>query len=508
MSPDTIRVQNLTLLGATLVVAICGLVYELLIGALSSYLLGDSVYAFSLVIGLFMTAMGVGSWLSRFARDALADNFVRVQLGIGFGGGLAPLILFYVFAQFDSYQPFLFVITFAIGILIGLEIPLVLRLIERHKDLRINISNVLTADYAGALVASLLFPLVLVPQLGLLRTGLFFGLLNLAVAALAAWVFRHELLRPKRLFAVIALAAAILTALYIGSNTLSKLIEDKMYSDEILYSESSSYQRIVVTRNDQRFRLFLDGALQFDSLDEYRYHESLVHPAMALSERRANVLILGGGDGLAVREVLRWPDVEAISLVDLDPSITKLFKDNRLLQPLNKHALEDAKVTVHNTDAWKFLEDANQFYDVVIIDLPDPRVIALSRLYSKSFYRLVADKLAIGGMMVTQATSPLYAREAFWCIEETVAATKGFNTLPYHAYVPSFGEWGFVLASRKNIHWQTMPLPDGMKFLDQTVLKNMPRFPTDMSHVETEANHIGSHALLRYYEQGWEKWYQ
>lgn len=496
------------LLASTFVIAICGLVYELLVGTVSSYLLGDSVQQFSLVIGLFMSAMGLGSFLSRYVRDHLELSFVQIQIGIGLIGGLAPLILFNAFVYLEHYTPFLFLVCALAGILVGVEIPLVVRMLERLRELKVNISNVLTADYIGALAAALLFPLVLVPRLGLLRTGLLFGLLNLAVAGLAALVFRAERPELDRTWPIIGAAVVLLSGLFLFSPRVTALFEDRLYRDEVIHAEDSPYQRIVVTRDGARRRLFLNGALQFDSLDEYRYHEALVHPALALARHREHVLVLGGGDGLAVREVLRFPEVREVTLVDLDPRVTSLFRHHPLLSPLNGNALDDPRVRVINQDAGKFLERSEQIYDVIVLDLPDPRTLGLSRLYSRGFYRLALRRLAAGGLLVTQATSPLFARRAFWCIHATLgAASADLHTLPYHAYVPSFGDWGFVMTARFPLSWETIrPLP-GARFVTAETLATMPRFPPDMAAVDVSVNTLMDHPLVRYYETGWSRWY-
>jgi spermidine synthase len=500
--------RQLMLLLGTFVIAVCGLVYELLLGTLSSYLMGDSVLEFSLVIGLFMTAMGLGSWLSRFARRDLAGNFIRVQIGVGLAGGLAPLVLSFAFASLASYRPFLLLCCGLIGTLVGLEIPLVVRLLERLRELRVNISNVLTADYIGALAAALLFPLVLVPQLGLLRTGLVFGLLNLLVAALALWTFRAELARPRRLLLGLTAAVVLLVALVTQTPQLTRLFEDRLYADEIVFAESTPYQRLVLTRNGERLRFFINGGLQFDSLDEYRYHEALAHPALSLAPSLRRVLILGGGDGLAAREVLRWPEVESIELVDLDPAVTGLFSRNALLRRLNGDSLNDPRVRVVNADAQQYLEQSDRLWDIILIDLPDPRTPALSKLYTTSFYRLAATRLAAAGVMVTQATSPLYARAAFWCINDSMAEGSGVNVQPYHAYIPSFGEWGFVLATPMRIDWGRVSAPAGSRFLTREVAATMTDFPPDMAPMDVSLNRIGDHAVLRYYEEGWGRWFE
>jgi spermidine synthase len=508
VTADVRAFQHLTLLVATFMVAICGLVYELLIGTLSSYLMGDSVFEFSLVIGLFMTAMGLGSWLSRHVRDDLVGWFVRIQIAIGLLGGLAPLLLFYAFAHLDNYRPFLLLSVTLIGSLVGMEIPLVIRLLEYIRELRVNVSNVLTLDYVGALAASLLFPLVLVPQLGLLRTGLLFGLFNLFVAGLAIWVFRAELPGLRRLLLLLLFAGMGLVGLFVNSAYLTDRMEDRFYQDEVIHAHSSPYQRLVVTRDGARISFYINGALQFDSLDEYRYHESLVHPAMGLAERRENILILGGGDGMALREVLRWQDAVRVTLVDLDPAVTDLFGRNPLLRQLNHDSLSSPRLRLLNQDGWKFLEQAEEIFDVIIIDLPDPRRIALSRLYSKTFYKLASRRLARGGVLVSQATSPLYARKAYWCIATTLEEGSGLHLTPYHTYIPSFGEWGFVLASGKQLSWQQLRLPDGLRYLNQQTLDLMGHFPADMARVPVEANSLANHNLTRYYEEGWSTWFR
>lgn len=506
----------LPLLAATFVIAVSGLVYELIAGTVSSYLLGDSVYQFSLVIGLFMTAMGLGAWLSRYAQR-LEVAFIRVQLALGLVGGFSAPILFFAFVLIDNYEVFLFLVCVAIGTLVGLEIPLVVRILQRHKALAVNISNILTADYVGALAAALLFPLVLVPQLGLMAASLVFGLLNLAVAGLAVWLFRDTAGRTGRL----ALAGAVLAtaAGLVWSDSLVGLVEAKFYEREIIFAEDTAYQRLVVTTVGERTQLYLNGNLQFDTIDEYRYHEALVHPALTLAPRRQNVLVLGGGDGMAARELLRYPDVAAITLVDLDPAMTTLFRDHPALSALNDGALGDPRVSVVNMDAWAFLRDNEQLFDVVVIDLPDPHTLAVGKLYSVEFYADLAQHLPADGLVVTQASSPLFAREAFWSIHDTLAATPSpyadptapngrLETRPYHAYVPSFGAWGFVIAGPRIPARPATALPDGLRFLTDATLPRLFAFPPDMAPVPVAVNSIVDHPLVRYYEQGWQEWYQ
>jgi len=431
--------QQLALLAATFVIAICGLVYELLAGTLSSYLLGDSVYQFSLVIGLFMSAMGIGSWFSRFVEGVLPLHFVRLQLLVGLTGGLTAPMLFFAFAVLDNYSPLLFLLVILLGAMMGMEIPLVIRILRAHFSLKANLSNVFTADYIGALFAALLFPLVLVPQLGLLQTGFLFGILNVLVGALALYVFRgtaaaESRTASRRLGLAILAGLALLMAGFVFSGHFTASMETRLYQDEIIHAEDTPYQRLVLTRRQERLRFYINGALQFDSIDEYRYHETLVHPALGLLPQVEQVLILGGGDGMAARELLKDPRIQSITLVDLDPAVTTLFSTTPLLTTLNRHSLTDPKLKVVNADAWKFLEQAQPLYDLVVIDLPDPNNASLSRLYSSSFYQLVKQHVAQTGIILTQATSPLFSRQAFWCINQTLGLSSNnedWHTLPY-----------------------------------------------------------------------------
>lgn len=512
MTATPSRATDLALLGATFVIAICGLVYELVAGSVSSYLLGDSVYHFSLVIGLFMTAMGVGAYLSRHVADP-EPAFVVAQIALGLLGGFSAMILFAAFALIENYGPFLFLLSLGIGALIGIEIPLVIRILEGRDALKVTLSNVLTADYIGALAAALLFPLVLVPHLGLMGASFLLGSINLAVAAMGLWLFRARCgpgIRALFAFAVLAVGAGAW-----GSEAVLGGMERRLYENEIVLARDTPYQRVVVARDGKRVQLFLNGSIQFDTLDEHRYHESLVHPAMTRAPRIAEVLILGGGDGMAVREVLRHPGVERVTLVDIDPEVTALFRDHPLLAPLNGRALSDPRVAVVHADAWEFLKEGDALFDVAILDLPDPKDLAVAKLYSRAFYATLAGRMAAGGVIVTQATSPLYARKAFWTVEATLAATRDpldgertLATVPYHAYIPSFGEWGFVMAGARLSEEPRRALPEGLRFLDGPAFPAMRRFPADMARLDMAPATLFDQPLPRLYEEGWSMWFR
>jgi len=509
---ERVSPAELALLASVFVVAACGLVYELAAGALASYLLGDSVLQFSTIIGAYLFAMGIGSWLSRYIERQLVAQFLRIELLVGLVGGMLPALLFVAHSSLPSgaggsFRVLLYGMVGIVGTLVGLEIPLVMRILKRHFSeryaLRDLVSQVLTFDYLGALVVAVAFPLLFVPHLGLVRTGVFFGLLNAAVAVWALWIFRDEL-RHWRAHAV-ACAAVILTlsATMLGADRLSTWAEDHFYGEDIIVRESSDYQRVVVTSGAAGVRLFLNGNLQFHSRDEYRYHESLVHPALAAHGVPKRVLVLGGGDGLAVREVLRHPSVEQVTLVELDPHMTRLFARHPALVALNGGALASPKLKIVNADAYTWLEQSPGGYDVVIIDFPDPTNFSLGKLYTTSFYQRVDQALAAGGYLAVQTTSPLVARKSFWTVVTTLEAV-GLSTTPYHAHVPSFGEWGFVIAGRRPWRMPTA-LPPGLRFLTLEGLPALLQFPPDMARVAAEPNRLSNQVLVSTFEDEWGK---
>lgn len=500
-----IHSKEVALLFGTFVIAICGLVYELLFGTLSSYLLGDSIYHFSLVIGLFMTSMGIGAWLSRFVESHLEHTFVIIQFCIALLGGFSAFILFYAFAYLENYSAFLYLITILLGSMLGVEIPLVIRILKESFSLKTNISNVFTVDYIGALFASLLFPLVLVPQLGLMQTSFLFGAFNLMVGTMAWFIFR-DILSKKYIIAISLIAIALLFG-FIKSNALTSLLEKKLYQNNIIYSTQTPYQKLVITSKNGHIQFYINGAIQFNSIDEHRYHESLVHPVMNMSKSHENILIIGGGDGMALREVLKYKDTKKITLVDLDPKITTIFATHPTLSKLNHYAYKSPKVTVINQDAWKFIEKSTNLYDVIIIDLPDPNTISLSRLYSKAFYHILSSHLSRAGAMVTQASSPMFSKKAFWSIEKTLESAKLY-TLPYHTYIPSFGEWGFILASHLSLPLNNIEPLEDLRYIDSQSMKNMQYFDKDIAQIEVKANKLSNHALIEYYNKGWKKWYE
>ncbi|MBL0156728.1 MAG: polyamine aminopropyltransferase [Bryobacterales bacterium] len=482
-------------------IAACGLIYELIAGTLASYLLGDSVLQFSTVIGSYLFAMGIGSWLSRFLDKALVARFITIELMVGLLGGFSSTILFLAFTYTHAFQFLLYGMVIAIGILVGLEIPLLMRILRERFNFKELVANVLTFDYLGALGASLLFPLILVPKLGLVRSAILFGLINAGVALWSTFLFKAHLPSPMvqraaAIAVVLILCGGLATADYITDTA-----DAALYSDEVIFAKTTPYQRMVVTKWKQDYRLYLNSHLQFSSRDEYRYHESLVHPGLASVAGARHALVLGGGDGLAVREMLKYPGLQTITMVDLDPEMTRQFSTHPLLVELNSGSLKTSKLKIINADAFPWLEKDNSMFDFVVVDFPDPNNYSLGKLYTTAFYRLLRHHVAQNGVVVVQSTSPMFARQSFWCINETMKQA-GFKTYPFHVYVPSFGEWGYVLGAQ--VDWKPpTSLPAGLKFLTPANVASLFEFPPDLAPVAVEANRLNDQTLVRYYEHEW-----
>ncbi len=494
------------LLIAVFAIATCGLVYELVAGTLASYMLGDSVTQFSTIIGAYLFSMGIGSFLSKYINGNLLAWFIKIELLVGVVGGFSAAILFVLFPLVESFRVVLYAFVSVTGILVGLEIPLLMRILQNKVEFKDLVSRVFTFDYIGALLASLVFPLIFVPHLGLIKTSLFFGILNTAVGFYVSYYFREYLKQVRYLRFLAAVIILVQLAGFIFSDKIMDYAERQSFSDDIVYATSTPYQRIVITRNKKETRLFLNGNLQFSSADEYRYHEALVHPALSSISNLQTVLVLGGGDGLAVREILRYPTVKRIVLVDLDPAMTHIFSRQERLVRLNERSLLSKKVSVVNADAFTWMIKNNVQFDAVIVDFPDPSNFSIGKLYSNSFYKLLNRSLSSGGIAVVQSTSPFVAPKSFWCVKNTLASV-GLHTVPYHNFVPSFGEWGYIMAMKtSNRNWYQQ-VPANLRFANRKAIENMLFFSEDLKAKDSiQINKLNNQALVHYFEEEWNKY--
>lgn len=488
----------------TLIISGCSICYELIISAVSSYLVGDSTLQYSITIGLYMCAMGLGSYLSKFMKKDLFNWFVMVEIGVGLIGGVSSLVLFLAHLYLEQYQLVMYGEIIIIGTFVGVEIPLLTRIIENDaENLRVTISSIFSFDYIGGLIGSIAFPLLLLPQLGYFATSFLVGSMNILAAALIICKYGERIKKVLVYKVITVLLLAMMIGGAVFSENISDFIEGGLYRDRVILSEQTQYQHIVMTRHKDDLRLFIDGNVQFCSLDEYRYHEALVHIPMCQVEKKETVLVLGGGDGLAVRELLKYEDAQ-ITLVDLDPAMTKLCSENALIAELNENALKSDRLTIINDDAYRYLEETQGLYDLIIVDLPDPNNEALNKLYTNVFYRLCGNHLNEGGVLVVQSTSPYYAKEAFWCINKTLES-EGFYVKPYHLQVPAFGDWGFNMASKQQLS-DKYTIQVDTKYLSDDNIVALFSFGKDEIAENVEINSLSKPKLIQYYSEAVRNW--
>lgn len=488
----------------TLIISGCSICYELIISAVSSYLLGDSTLQYSVTIGLYMSAMGLGSFISKYMKKHLFDWFVLIEIGVGVMGGISALILFLANLYLDSYQIIMYGEIIVIGTFVGVEIPLLTRIIEGDaENLRITISSIFSFDYIGGLLGSIAFPLLLLPQLGYFATAFLTGSMNILAAILIVFKYSDRIRKPAIFKGVTVLLFAFMMWGVLFSGNISNYIEGGLYRDRVILSEQTQYQHIVLTRHKDDLRLFIDGNVQFCSLDEYRYHEALVHIPMSQAAKKDKVLILGGGDGMAVRELLKYEGIQ-ITLVDLDPEMIRICSENKIIAGLNENSLKSDRLKIINDDAYRFLEENEEDYDVIIVDLPDPNNESLNKLYTNVFYRLCQNSLTGDGILAVQSTSPYYATKAFWCIGKTLES-EGFFVKPYHLQVPAFGDWGFHLASRKELG-DNYDITVETKYLSEDNVDALFSFGKDEIAEDVEINSLSKPVLIEYYSEAVRNW--
>lgn len=545
--------ESLVLYVSIFVMGACGLAYEYTFSKLSSDLLGNSFRQWAIIIGVMMFFMGVGSDIQKKIRDKdLMNTFLLGEVALAVLGAFGPVIMLFAYGQFYSHYALVqYFFVGAIGLLIGFEIPLLTRINSQYNgQLRLNLGSMLRMDYMGSLIGALAWVFVLPYYFTVIEMAFVLGLFTMAAAVCGLVYFRKRVPGFTKVCYVMAVAVALIVAGLFQARDWEVAGQQYLYQDKIVLSESSPYQHIVVTESrSDTVRMYINGHLQFSSMDEHIYHENLVHPAMQIAPRRDRVLVLGGGDGLAVREILKYDDVKEVTLCDLDPLVTKLARESDFFTRLNGHSLNEGRLhivdnnalvpsgefdlyvddqksgfpikrkkvdtlKILNVDALKFLEQVPGVYDVIIVDFPDPNAPEVSKLYSSMFYHHLKKRLAPRGVFVQQSTSPFWAKEAFLNIGRTIKSS-GFVALPFHDNVPSFGVWGFWLAGRDD-YYEEMDLRGAIESI--TTLKAQPRYLTpelvkanfvfgrnELKSPNNDINTILSSRLHEYYLQGWQK---
>ena len=464
----------------------CAIISELSLFNLAEGMLGGTNANLTYTMGLMMFAMGVGSAFTalRWFRNVTVEMFIAVEFALSVLT-IISVVGIYLLAGWlpGSAAWWIWGLSPLIGMLVGLEIPIVLRINEvLGLRLRLNAPLVMAPDYFGALAAFVLFTFLLLPSMGLARAAWLGGALNLAVAGVVALVFRPYLRRPLVVLTGFLLLAAAAAMLWLRMPQLMAFAEQLHYRDGIIAAKETPYQRIVVTDRlrqgnpayrgqlprgstlaeeggyvlrkvrdsrsaycEEDIRLYINGGLQFSTCDEHRYHEMVVHPAMSLAAAKDSVLVLGAGDGLAVREVLKYPGA-AVTLVELDEEMVRLFRDDARFSRLNNASLSDPRVRIVVGDAFRFLRETRMRFDVILMDFPDPHHSSTARLYSTQFFRFAARVLAPGGILATQSMSPLFHPRAFASVRKTMQAA-GFRVVSLQVPMLTFEHWGFQVGS-------------------------------------------------------------
>ncbi|MER2494327.1 polyamine aminopropyltransferase [Catenovulum sediminis] len=538
------------------VLAGCGLIYEYLLSHYAGRVLGAVEHAIYTTIGLMIVFMGIGS----FAARKIADEFtgfawLEVLLGIvgatsvlfiamliGFTFTL-PQILSHTFAlpadvipsggimqflyQAARFTPY--IAAAILGFMIGIEIPLIARVREKvyQKHLTHNAGTIYGADYIGAGVGAAVWILWMM-SLEINQAAVYTGTLNLVAGVLILVLFWSRIRWRKCLLLMQLLSLFLIVMLALNGNRWMQTFTDMLYMDKVVYQQQTEYQQIVISERNlgpsrqSVLNLYLNGRLQFSSADEKIYHEMLVHPVMAASARLGKVLVIGGGDGLAAREIFKWP-VQQLDMIELDPQMIELFKQpEKYLPPklaqqiidLNQHSLVSDKLNVMIADAFNqvdLLLEENTTYDAIIVDLPDPNHPDLNKLYTTYFYQRLAQLLSADGAMVIQSTSPYHAKDAFISIAKTLGHAGLQNVEQYHQNVPSFGEWGWTIATKQG-------LPASVRIIDSEYPANLDWLTAPLLHAsfvfpknfyqradQVKVNHLGSQTLFLYHDQAWRK---
>ncbi len=535
-----------------LLIGICGISYEYTFSRLGSDILGDSVKQWAITIGLMMFFMGIGADLQKYLPDELnVDSFIFLEVLLGLFGGVGPTVSLYMFGHFHDHfivVHYFFICT--IGLMIGLEIPLLMRVNQKTvPSLKHNLGLILKMDYIGSFLGAIIWVFVLPIFFNVLEISYFLGIINVGVAFFT-WIWLRRWMKYPGVIPFFALCvAAILLAGLLNGKKITITAEQKLYRDTIIHTRTTPYQRIVITKNRSGDHyLYINGHLQFSSVDEHIYHEFLVHPVMSATAVHKKVLVLGGGDGLAVREILKYKNVESVTLVDIDPEMTALASELPELVNLNKGSLlnrkveqqqaggvspgemvgisqqgqgyfrqhkqfDDISIHILNLDAYQFVDSISGIFDVIIIDFPDPNNQSLSKLYSREFYSLLKNKLAFDGLLIQQSSSPASAKDAFLMIGRTMSAA-GFVSVPIHHTVPSFGDWGWWIAGhrkrigenglKKRIRKGQLTMPD-TRYITRELINSSLHFGKGVLETERQdINSILDSRVFRAYQKAWQ----
>ena len=512
---EYLKKNSFVLKAAIFATGFAGIVAEYTLSTLATYFIGNSIFQWTMIVSLMLFCMGLGSRLSKLITKNLIQNFLILETTLSLIVAFSSVLVYTLASISEYYGIVIYSLCMIIGLLIGLEIPLVIRINKEYEDLKSNISSILEKDYYGSLIGGVFFAFIGLPILGLSYTPFVLGIINFLVALIVFYRFKDKINKQQtfRLKAVLTIVFGVLITGIAFTEPIIQWGEQKKYKDKVIYSEQTKYQNIVLTEWKNEHWLYLNGNLQFCSIDEKMYHEPLVHPIMQLHPNPQRILILGGGDGCALREILKYPSVEKVDMVDLDPKMTDLGINHPVLIDINQGSMSSEKLQIFNKDAYIHLEqNISAFYDIIIADLPDPRNIELGRLYSHEFYSLCNRKLRPNGFIITQAGSPYFATKAYNCIDKTIESA-GFKTVKLHNQVLSMGEWGWILGT-KNTNISSEKLKEKLQniefkniktnWINNEAMQLVTSFGKDFFKLNDsiEVNKVHNPVLYKYYLDG------
>ena len=485
-----------------------GIVAEYILSTLASYFIGNAILQFTLIVSIMLFSMGLGSRLSKLFTKKIVFYFVTAELILSILVSFSAITSYIIFGVTNNSWIVIYLLSIAIGLLIGVEIPFATRINNEFEELRFNISNILEKDYYGSLAGGLFFAFIGLPYLGLTYTPFVLGFVNLLVSFWLFYVLRKNISikQQKLLYALYSIVFTIIIAGVFFAKPLVMFGEQAKYKDKIVFTKQTKYQKVVITSWKEWYSLYINGNQQLSTFDEYLYHEPMVHTAVGVSKGKQSALILGGGDGCIARELLKYPSIEKITLVDLDPTMVEIGKTHPVFKDLNQNALNNPKVTTIPADGFNFLKETNESYDIILADLPDPNNVDLNKLYTKEFYTLCYKALNDQGTFITQSGSPYYSTKAFYCVEKTLRAAN-FNTLPLHNQVLTLGEWGWIIGKKEKIQpkdVEAITLKDiKLKWLTKQSLPALTHFGKPLADTTgIKINTIFTPTLYTYYKAG------
>ncbi|MCI2283191.1 polyamine aminopropyltransferase [Colwellia sp. MSW7] len=566
MTSKNSRLLDDTLLILTMaVLAGCGLIYEYLLSHYAGRVLGVMESTIYTMIGLMIVSMGLGAFAARKVRCAF-NGFVYLELIIALLGSSAILFIgaLIAFTQtlphliadmlslppdmlpqggiFDTLSflafksPYFFGVI--LGFFIGMEIPLIARIREQihGQHLANNLGTIYGADYIGAGVGAAVWVVFLL-SIDISKAAALTASLNLIAGAFFIMRYWQKLHWRKTFVGAHLLLAAVILLMFNYGNQWLNQMNSVLYLDKVVHTQKTRYQQLTFTERNMGvnstntqfgktqqsiINFYINGRLQFSSIDEHIYHDYLVAPVLAGSARHDNILIVGGGDGLALRGVLKYSP-NSVTLIDLDSELIDIFKDPsthvnsslaRKISYMNKGSLQDSRVTILRSDAFITINEllkSGQVFDAIIVDLPDPSHPDLNKLYTVNFYARLKQLLGGDGLIAIQSTKPYHAKGSFISIGKTLKAAEFTHVQQYHDNVPSFGEWGWTIGAKMGASPLARlnkldKLPIQPRWLNLDLLKSAFIFPNDFYN-NTEnigVNTPGSHTLYQLHQQAWQ----